>query len=212
MRTDELIHALSADAATPPARLAPALRAAVVVAMVAAAVVFSMLLGVRPNAAESLHTLRFPMKFVVTILLAVTAGALVARLGRPGADLRAVRALIYAAPAVLAVAVATELVVTPPETWMSRLVGHNWWFCMVMVPTLSALPLVAVLAALRRSAPEAPATLGAMAGVFAGAIGATFYAAHCPDDSPLFVATWYTIAITIVAAAGAALGSRLLRW
>jgi hypothetical protein len=35
---------------------------------------------------------------------------------------------------------------------------------------------------------------------------------HCPDDSPLFVAVWYPIAIAFMTAVGAALGARLLRW
>ena len=37
---------------------------------------------------------------------------------------------------------------------------------------------------------------------------ATLYASHCTDDSPLFVATWYTIATALVAAVGALAGSR----
>ncbi|TIM18804.1 MAG: DUF1109 family protein, partial [Mesorhizobium sp.] len=37
-------------------------------------------------------------------------------------------------------------------------------------------------------------------------------AAHCFDDSPLFVATWYTIAIAILAALGAFGGRLLVRW
>ncbi|MGA7427255.1 MAG: NrsF family protein, partial [Rhodoplanes sp.] len=32
------------------------------------------------------------------------------------------------------------------------------------------------------------------------------------DDSPLFVATWYSLAITLVVAVGAVLGPRVLRW
>jgi hypothetical protein len=43
-------------------------------------------------------------------------------------------------------------------------------------------------------------------------LGATFYAAHCADDSPLFVATWYTLAALVVAALGAAIGSKVLRY
>jgi hypothetical protein len=35
---------------------------------------------------------------------------------------------------------------------------------------------------------------------------------HFPDDSPLFVAAWYTLAITFVSALGAVAGARLLRW
>jgi hypothetical protein len=37
------------------------------------------------------------------------------------------------------------------------------------------------------------------------------YAAHCTDDSPLFVATWYTLATALVTAIGALLGVRFLR-
>jgi hypothetical protein len=68
------------------------------------------------------------------------------------------------------------------------------------------------LLALRQAAPEHPAFAGAAAGLFAGAIGAACYATHCPDDSPLFVAAWYTLAIGFAAAIGAAAGRRLLRW
>ncbi|MGA8293552.1 MAG: NrsF family protein, partial [Rhodoplanes sp.] len=53
---------------------------------------------------------------------------------------------------------------------------------------------------------------GASAGLVAAALAATVYAAHCTDDSPLFVATWYSLAIALVVAVGAVLGPRVLRW
>jgi hypothetical protein len=43
-------------------------------------------------------------------------------------------------------------------------------------------------------------------------VSATFYAAHCFDDSPLFVATWYTIAVIILTGLGALGGRFLVRW
>jgi hypothetical protein len=43
-------------------------------------------------------------------------------------------------------------------------------------------------------------------------LAATLYASHCTDDSPLFVATWYTIATALVTAIGALAGSRVLRY
>jgi hypothetical protein len=46
----------------------------------------------------------------------------------------------------------------------------------------------------------------------AAGLAATLYASHCADDSPLFVATWYSLAIALVVAAGAWLGPRVLRW
>jgi hypothetical protein len=43
-------------------------------------------------------------------------------------------------------------------------------------------------------------------------LAATLYASHCTDDSPLFVATWYTIATALVATIGALAGSKMLRF
>jgi hypothetical protein len=57
-----------------------------------------------------------------------------------------------------------------------------------------------------------PGIAGAAAGLLAGALSATFYAAHCTDDSPLFVAVWYSLAIAILAARGAIAAPRLARW
>ena len=52
----------------------------------------------------------------------------------------------------------------------------------------------------------------AVAGLIASDIAATLCASNCTDDSPLFVATWYLIAIGIVVLAGDVAGSRCLRW
>ena len=73
-------------------------------------------------------------------------------------------------------------------------------------------PLALFIAALRYGAPARPTLAGAVAGLAAGGISATLYAAHCTDDSPLFVATWYTLAIAILTAAGALGGRAFARW
>jgi hypothetical protein len=72
--------------------------------------------------------------------------------------------------------------------------------------------LIAALIGLRHGAPARPAVAGAIAGLASAGLAATLYASHCPDDSPLFVMTWYTIASALVAAVGALLGARLLRF
>jgi hypothetical protein len=75
-----------------------------------------------------------------------------------------------------------------------------------------ALPLlVAALTGLRQGAATRPALSGAVAGLMSGGLAATVYAAHCTDDSPLFVATWYSIGIAGLTVVGAAAGSRVLR-
>ena len=57
--------------------------------------------------------------------------------------------------------------------------------------------------ALRHGAATRPALAGAAAGLMSAALAAVLYAAHCFDDSPLFVITWYSLAIGAVTALGA---------
>jgi hypothetical protein len=105
-----------------------------------------------------------------------------------------------------------EMIVVPSDSWREELVGSNSTLCLATIPLLALPVLVATLAVLRRGAPLAPGITGAVAGLFAGGLGAALYAAHCIDDSPLFVAAWYGVAIALVAAVGALAGWKLLRW
>ena len=105
-----------------------------------------------------------------------------------------------------------ELMFVPADLWGTRMIGSNSMHCLMMVPLLSIAPLAALLLAMRAGAPQNPGIAGALAGAAAAGVAATLYAANCPDDSPLFVASWYPLATIIVAAIGAVAGARLLRW
>jgi hypothetical protein len=212
MKTGDLIEAIAADAGAEPKRPAPALMLALGGSAVAAGALFFAALGPRPDIVAALGTMRFPFKFVVTLAFGLAAVALALRLARPGAAIGPAAALLFGAVALLAVAIGFELATVPSDAWEPRLVGRNATLCLASIPLLSAAPLVLILAALGRGAPDRPAALGAAAGLLAGAVGATFYAAHCVDDSPLFVAVWYTLAVGLVTIAGAAIGSRVLKW
>jgi hypothetical protein len=108
--------------------------------------------------------------------------------------------------------VAIELAVMPEASWEARLVGRNWIHCLMAIPALSIPILAGLLYVMRDGAPRSPTLAGAMAGLASAAIAATYYASNCTDDSPLFVATWYTLAVIIVTLAGAVVGRRLLQW
>ncbi len=77
---------------------------------------------------------------------------------------------------------------------------------------MAALPLAALLWHLRRGAPVAPAKAGLAAGLAAAGLATAAYSLHCPGDAPLFALPVYGAVILAVAAAGAGLGARLLRW
>jgi hypothetical protein len=212
MKTDDLIHAIAEDATPvglhPQRRLALALAGAVS----AAAILFWLLLGPRGNALGSLAEPRFVLKFLVTLGLATAAIGLVLRLIRPGTAPGIWRSALLLAPGLLVIGIAGELLALPAGTWMTALVGVNARVCLTYIPLMGLAPLGLILLALRSGAPTRPALTGAVAGLIAGGISAAFYAAHCPDDSPLFVATWYVLAIAMLTALGALLGRRLLRW
>ncbi|WP_349255527.1 NrsF family protein [Bradyrhizobium sp.] len=83
---------------------------------------------------------------------------------------------------------------------------------MALIPLLASGPLAVFIAALKSGAPAAPGRSGAMAGLAAGSQAAVFNAMNCFDDSPLFVITWYPLAILVVVSAGYLAGVRHLRW
>jgi hypothetical protein len=176
------------------------------------ATAFLVGVGFRADFGEALHSWRVLLKFVLTGTLAVSATGMLSDLGRPNGAPEGWGWAAGVAPLMLACAIAIELVTEPEATWLARLVGHNSRTCLTAIPLLSLGPLLCFFLALRTGAPRAPGFAGAVAGAAATGVGATFYAANCTDDSPLFVATWYPLAILLVAATGYFGGRLLLRW
>ncbi len=117
-----------------------------------------------------------------------------------------------AVPLLLACAAAFELIVMPRDVWMKLLVGKNSRCCLTLIPLLAIGPLACLLIALRQGASDKPGVAGGLAGMAASGIAATFYAANCTDDSPLFVATWYPLAIIAISAVGCVAGVKFLKW
>jgi hypothetical protein len=177
-----------------------------------AASAFLVGVGFRADLAEALHSWRVLLKFVLTGTLAVSTTGMLSDLGRPNGAPEGWSWAAAVAPLTLAGAIAIELAMEPEANWLARLVGHHSRTCLTVTPLLSVGPLLCFLVAFRTGAPRPPGFAGAIAGAAASGIGATFYAANCTDDSPLFVATWYPLAILLVSATGYFGGRLLLRW
>jgi hypothetical protein len=211
MTTEELIDRLAFD---PPPRFnfGMVFAAATLLGIAVAGIVFFVGIGIRPNVGRAAESLRFLFKFTVTVPLAAGALGVALRLSRPGMAVGGWALVLGAVPVLLAVAVALELYLVPASLWQVRLVGGNARFCLTLIPLMAFGPLALLIAAMRRGAPERPGLAGGIAGLAAGGIAACFYAMHCPDDSPLFVAVWYSAATFVMAAAGCFAGRRFLRW
>jgi hypothetical protein len=212
MRTGDLINVLVADQKRPSLSIERRLAIAAAIGFAVAAAMFWFTIGPRDDIAAVAATPRFVFKIFESLLLAVGAAILILRLVRPGADTRKGVLAVAAVPVLLAGAVAIELMLVAPAQWGATLVGSNWLICLTVVPALSVPLLAAALFALRDGAPTRPRLAGGIAGMLAGGLAAALYATHCTDDSPLFVATWYSLAIAGVSLVGAAIGGRVLRW
>ena len=212
MDTDQLIKTLAADNVHRARPVSFVLALSLLAAAPVSILMFVAELGVRPDVMTAMHNPFFDLKFAVTLALAAAAIAISLHLARPEASLRGFVWLLAIPAGLLAAGISGEMMMPQQLPMMTRLVGHNSKACMTAVPLMSLPLLAASLIGLRHGAPTRPAVAGAMAGLLSAGLAATLYASHCTDDSPLFVATWYSIGAALVTALGALVGSKVLRF
>ena len=211
MTTEELIRGLAADRLIGP-RVGISLLTALLLGTSLVALIFFSAIGFRQDIGWALGTVRFLFKFVIVVPVAILAVGGTFRnttpLSSPGRW-----GLLLVVPALLLVlSVFVELAVVPSSQWVTKAIGSNSVNCMTIIPVLGSVPLILFIRALRRGAPANPGLSGALAGLAASGIAATFYATNCFDDSPLFVITWYPLATGILVLSGYVAGLRYLRW
>jgi hypothetical protein len=212
METEQLIRTLAADNTHRARPVGFVLALALLAAAPVSLAMFLSKLGVRPDVMTAMHNPFFDLKFVVTLALAFAAIAVSLHLSRPEMSLKGWWWLLLIPVGILAAGIAGEMMMPQPVPMMVRLIGSNSRICLTAIPLMSLPLLAAALIGLRHGATTRPAAAGAIAGLLSAGLAATLYASHCTDDSPLFVATWYPIAIALVAAVGALVGPKVLRF
>jgi hypothetical protein len=213
--TDDLIRVLAEEAGgTAPAE-APferlpfrlALPISLVTAVLSAFAVVALVIGPRPELIDMALTWTFQFKVLAMLFLAGGAGLLVRNAAIPGLSTVPTRALL---PAILFLLVGIAF--DPSGFPLTGAKALSIPTCMGAIVLASLPALAIVLAGMRRGAPTRPVRAGALAGLLAGSFGGLAYTIACINDGAAFVAIWYTLAIVIVSAIGAALGPRLLSW
>jgi len=212
MRTADLIELLARDVrAARPGVVNGRLLAALLAGGLVTFAIVALGLHCQPLLAAAQQPW-FWMKAAYTGLLTVWGAVIVRRLLVPGSRVGAaplVAALIILAMIALA---AGQMLSAPPGGRVALWLGHTWKVCSPLI-LLLALPIYAgLIAAMRKLAPTRPVPAGAAAGFLSGALAATLYGLHCPEQAAAFVATWYTLGIAAATALGALAGGRLLRW
>jgi hypothetical protein len=211
MKTDHLINLLSTN--LEPIKRGQIAKTLALALMVGGAAAFCLMLstvGLRSGLTFNLNFLAFKLLFTLSLLGIGTL--LLARLARPGQSRRRLSTLTFLPFLVIALVGAVALGFENPMRWGRMLLGMNWVTCLFCIPLFAAIPFVALIWFLRKGAPTDLKRTGAIVGLVAGALGATAYAFHCPDDSIPFIALWYGAMVAFCAFVGALLGPRLLRW
>ena len=212
METEQLIRTLATDNMHRARPVGLVLALGLLAAAPISLAMFLSELGVRPDVMTAMRNPFFDLKFVVTLAMAIAAIAVSLHLSRPEVSLKGWWWLLLIPAGILAAGIASEMMMPQRAPMMVRLIGNNSRICMTAIPLMSLPLLAGALIGLRHGAPTRPAVAGAIAGLLSAGLAATLYASHCTDDSPLFVATWYTIASALVAGLGALVGAKVLRY
>jgi hypothetical protein len=213
MRTDDWVTLLATGGGTvAPNAAARRYATAIGCGVLGAALLMSILLGVRDDLGEAVRLPMFWIKFGFVACLAASSLLAVLRLSRPGMRLAWVPSALIAPVLAMWVLAASVLMRADPLQREQLFFGDTWTSCPFLVAMLSVPAFVALLWAMRGLAPTRLGLAGAAAGFLSGAIGALVYCLHCPEMAAPFLGFWYLIGMLIPSAVGALLGPRLLRW
>jgi hypothetical protein len=213
MKTDELINMLASN--LEPVKGEELRNTLTIVLGVGAVAAFCLMLAILgwPSAAfggEYSGLKAIALAFALGVAFA-GASFLIrsARPGEPGRKPLIAMGLLFIA--VLAAGLVT-LILARPAGWRGIVFGPQWAACLICIPLFAIAPFASLVWALRRGAPTNLMRTGAIAGLVAGALGATVFALHHVSGSIAFIAIWYGGPILVCAVLGAILGPRLLRW
>jgi hypothetical protein len=213
MKTDQLIDMLSTN--VEPVKSGQVWKPLVWALAIGGAASFCVMLatvGLRTQAAGGIHVGFLALKLLFMLSVIGTGTALLMKLIRPGQEARKLFRFLFLPFLVAGLVGIFALAFEPSAAWHPMILGTQWVTCLYCIPLFAIVPFAVLIWALRKGAPTNLKRTGAIAGLVAGALGATAYAFHCPDDSLPFVAIWYGAMVVLCAWIGARLGPRLLRW
>ena len=211
--TDDLIFSLSADVPkVAPGSAGRRVALGLGLGGLGSAILMLAWLGPRPDLAQAVATPMFWMKFGYAALTGLILAALLVRLAKHAARAGALAVAVGAPFAVVVLMAGMRLAQAPPEAHQAMLMGHSSMICPWRILAIGLPLLAGAVWAVRGLAPTRLGLAGLAAGGCAGALGAMIYSVACDETSAPFLAIWYTLGMALVAAVGAATGSRLLRW
>jgi hypothetical protein len=207
--TDDLIHSLASTAGTRQrgASLQAALAITGAASLACALLLVFSVIGIRQDFADMAVRIPFAFKVVYAGALVVGASIVALYAATPGASANALYAL---SPAVILLA--CGVIFDPTGSPIMGRTSTAFAICMGHILFLSLPAMILTFVFMRKAAPTQPLFAGAVIGMLSASVGALAYTLACKNDGTAFVAIWYAVACAIMAAIGAIVGRRVLRW
>lgn len=213
MKTDDMISLLAANVA-PVDRgvLARRYRWGLLWGALGSVLLMAAVFGIRPDIRTMLVTPLFWAK--IAFPTCVAAGALLAavRLSRPGMPVGHGWRWLALPPAIVWMAAALMLALSPAADRLPMILGATWRTCPFNITLLSVPTFIGVFWAMKGWAPTRLRAAGAVAGLLSSSLATIAYCLHCPEMGVPFWAVWYVAGMLLPALLGALLGPKLLRW
>jgi hypothetical protein len=206
--TDDLIHSLASTAGTrPSASLQTAFTVTAAASLACALLLVFSIMGIRQDFADMAVRLPFVFKVVYSIALVMGASVVVLYAATPGASATASYAML---PTVIFLA--CGVIFDPTGFPIMGTTNAAVAICVGRILFLSLPGMILTFLFMRKAAPTQPLLAGAVIGMLSASVGALAYTLACRNDGTAFVAIWYAVACAFMAAIGAIVGRRVLRW
>jgi hypothetical protein len=183
-----------------------------------AVVYVSLRLGFRPEIKalmaghwpEVLITMGKPLAFMVTGLSALWA---MGGMFRPDGELKTYRLWpVFGLIGLMAIGIVIEGITLGGAEMVTRL-GDPIIVCFTTILGGGAVGFAVLWGLwLRHAAPSNPTLFGALSGLMCASFMASAYAMHCDRDAPIYILTYYGLAVAAFTGIGALVTRRFLRW
>ncbi|MBU6235836.1 MAG: DUF1109 family protein [Alphaproteobacteria bacterium] len=212
MHTDELINMLGSNPPEARGAFLRTARTAVFAMVIGAILAVAVTMGLRHDLANMLDDPHRVFKYGFLSILLIANGLAWWRCGQPGRNIEGPVMFVMLFSGWLLIMCVRAFYVTDMHVLVLQVMDKSAIYCVGVTTLIAAVVSVVLLHFGRGMAPPAGNTYGYVTALFAASIGAFAYGLHCPHDTPLYLATWYGMAITGFAAIAGPFLAKKLSW
>lgn len=213
MHTDDLVTLLGNNAPASRGDYLRSVRVALAATLIAAVVAVAFTLGLRSDFFGGLFDdPNRVFKYGFMAALVAANGLAWWRHGQPGRSIEGPIMFVLLFAGWLLILCVRSFYVTDFEVLKAAVISKTAFSCIGVTVSLAVAATVVLAKIGRAMAPEDVKSHAYLSALFAGSIGAFAYSLRCPNDQPLYIATWYGLAIAGYAFVAAPVLARKFSW